>query len=442
MGYVLGLDLGSNSIGWALVEEMGRKVLRSGVRIFPEGVDRDKQGGEVSKNENRRMKRGMRRQVFRRARRKRQLRDALVKAGLLPGDSAEQQKFDGVDPYVLRVKGLDEKLEKFELGRVLIHLNQRRGFKSNRKGAKTKEEKGMLAEMGELAKEIETSDSRTLGEYLHKLKLSGGLAVRIRGKHTRREMLQQEFDLLWKKQREFYPDILTKEFSEYLDNPTPDPISAKTWMNDGLIFGQHKMYWPKSVVGKCELEPKERRCRRSHRLAQRFRMLQEVNNLMVIESTGELRALRAEERAKLIDYLSMAKERTFDEIRKHLKLLESHGFNLEFGDRRKLLGLSTDVLLSGKKLFGKAWAEIPESRKNQIVNVLLDDGIEEEEFRRIAREEWKIEGELAESLLKEELPEGYASYSLKAITKLLPFLEEGLMLSGRKGERDALHAAG
>src|SRR5947209_1267791 len=82
--YVLGLDLGSNSIGWALVDEIGQKLIDTGVRVFPEGVNRDQQGGEQSKSEQRRIARGMRRQIARRARRRKTLRSALVAAGLLP----------------------------------------------------------------------------------------------------------------------------------------------------------------------------------------------------------------------------------------------------------------------------------------------------------------------------------------------------------------------
>ena len=338
MSYVLGLDLGSNSIGWAMVDPQAGRILLSGVRVFPEGVDRDKQGGEKSKSEDRRVKRGMRRQIMRRARRKAQLRCALAQAGLLPIDAAGAAAVLGTDPYALRARGLDHRLEPHEIGRVLIHLNQRRGFKSNRKSGKAKEEKGMLAEISDLAGDIEKAQCRTLGEYLHKQRDQIGPLTRIRGRHTRRDMLESEFNLLWQKQKEFHSDILT------------DALRAKMW--DDIIAYQRKMYWPASVVGRCELNRREKRCRRDHPVAQRFRMLQEVNNLRVVDSTGELRPLHASEREKLIGYLSTSKERTFDKIRRHLGLLDSHGFNLEFGERKKMLGLSTDCVLSGKKLFG------------------------------------------------------------------------------------------
>ena len=81
----LGLDLGPTSIGWALLDDA--RIIAAGVRVFPEGVDRDQQGGEKSKTAERRTSRGMRRQIARRARRKQQLRELLIKSGLLPESS-------------------------------------------------------------------------------------------------------------------------------------------------------------------------------------------------------------------------------------------------------------------------------------------------------------------------------------------------------------------
>ena len=83
---VLGLDVGPNSVGWALLDEGKESIIAAGARVFPEGVDRDQQGGEKSKSQTRRDARGTRRQVARRSRRKRQLHDLLVQAHLLPSD--------------------------------------------------------------------------------------------------------------------------------------------------------------------------------------------------------------------------------------------------------------------------------------------------------------------------------------------------------------------
>src|SRR3990172_340284 len=165
---ILGLDLGTNSIGWALIDLQGEKILASGVRIFPEGVDRDQKGGELSKNESRRIARAMRRQIRRRSRRKWLLRGTLVQAGLWPQEPAKETELDALNPYELRARALREKLSLFEIGRVLLHLNQHRGFLSNRKADRAKKEEAseMLAEISALEQEIKEAGHQTLGEHL------------------------------------------------------------------------------------------------------------------------------------------------------------------------------------------------------------------------------------------------------------------------------------
>lgn len=444
---VLGLDIGSNSIGWALIDEEGGVLLATGVRVFPEGVDRDKQGGEVSRMEGRRIARGMRRQVARRARRKRNLRRVLVDAGLWFDDANAEAAWlhDAAhDPYELRRRALSERLDPFEVGRVLIHLNQRRGFLSNRKSdkAKKKEASEMLKEIAGLQQEVEQAGHRTLGEYLAALRSAdawGGLGVRVRGRHTQRAMLRHEFNAVWDRQTQFHPDLLTEDLRKRLDDERAD----EDWVHHGEIFGQRRMYWPKSVVGACELEPKRKRCPRADRLAQRFRLLQEVGNLRVIEpGAWEERPLTADERATLITLLERKKEEKFDDIRKKLKLHEHARFNLERGERKKLDGMATDCTLAHKDVFGKAWYNRSEDEKNAIVRALLNEKLEEADIRRRAAEEWGLPADRVDTLIDVALPEGYASYSREALEKLLPHLERGLPLSAADDVPCALREAG
>jgi CRISPR-associated endonuclease Csn1 len=449
---VLGLDLGSNSIGWALIDEKNKRIVNAGVRIFPEGVDRDKQGGELSKNESRRIARGMRRQIRRRAKRKRLFREELVLAGLFPAEESSQQALLQQNPYLLRAKALDVALSPLEIGRVLIHLNQRRGFLSNKKADREKKADAskMLAEISELAKEIETAGHRTLGEHFAKAIEANPLS-RVRGKHTRRDMFLAEFEAIWSAQQKHHPQLLTDELKLGKTGVTAYPRKSITSGGGaqsllaefglfGLIFFQRPIYWPKSVVGQCELDPKQKRCPRADRIAQRFRILLEVNNLRVIAGDGEIKELTLEQREKLLKLLAEKKELTFDEIRKRLGLLESHGFNLEEGNRKKLLGMATDAQLAHKSLFGKAWHEMPEAQKNAIVRSLIHD--DEETFVRRAQEEWHIDCELTERLSDVSLPEGYASYGRETLERLLPYVEQGLPLMTRDSQPCAIRKAG
>ncbi len=422
----LGLDLGPNSIGWALIDEMGGKLVASGARVFPEGVDNFDTGKEKPKNEGRRIARGMRRQIARRARRKRKLRQVLIDVGLLPADQDEQAALDQLDPYELRCRALDEKLTLQQFGRLLVHLNQRRGFLSNRKSdrQRKKETQRMLAEISELANAIEQSDSRTLGEHLARLHEDN--YRRVRNRHTRRDMYLAEFDAVWAAQRKHHSELLTDELKQRIHR---------------LIFFQRKTYWPKSVVGLCELEPKQRRCPRADRIAQCFRLLQEVNNLRYIDpDTHEECLLSAEHRTLLLDKLSKTKEMKFDNIRKALGFLESVHFNLESGNRTKLQGMVTDAILANRNIFGTAWHGRPEKEKDEIIRALIHQ--DEEDVRRLALTEWGLDEQAADKLLDADLPARYLHLSRLALEKLVPHMERGLLYMTNDDTPSALSEAG
>ncbi len=436
--YVLGLDLGPSSLGWALLDEREGEIAATGVRVFPEGVDRDTQGREISKNAQRRLARAMRRQIARRAGRKRHLREVLVGAGLLPEVALlpredqrrtdwERDEFKKDDPYTLRSRAFGERLGPHEIGRVLVHLNQRRGFRSNRKAdrAAKKETSDLLVEIGELAAKL---GDRTLGQYLADQRpedrpgeRSKHHLVRLRGLHTRRDMYEREFAAIWEHQHQFHPDVLTDDLRERIK---------------GVIFFQRELRPPSpGLVGRCELEPRLPRCARADRRAQRFRLLNEVNNLRVIDlSHRSERKLTDEERSELLAFLSQKKERKFDEIRKHLfEQHENTRFNLEAGERPKMYGMPVDAMLAHKDRLGKAWHKTPNDLKDRIVAAIIDD-----EPARLGYllAQAGFDEAVAESLLDgAELEDGYVSYSLHAIKKLLPFLEKGLPLTSREADK-------
>ena len=258
--YTLGLDLGTTSIGWAIIDldvdddgeilaETG--IRAAGVRIFPEGVDRDTRGAEKPKNAQRRTHRGMRRNRYRRHQRRRNLVRTLVEAGLLPADEKERHSLWSLDPYRLRARGLDEALTPYEFGRALFHLNQRRGFQSNRKTGSASEDKGILSQMNELSEEIEQSDCRTLGEYFDLIagegreQLTTG-ELRLRKRPTRRTMYKKEFELLWNRQSRAHPEILTDTLRQHL--------------YDNILYFQRPLKSQAHLIGECDLEEGEKRC--------------------------------------------------------------------------------------------------------------------------------------------------------------------------------------
>ena len=455
---VLGLDIGPNSIGWALIDEEARTIIDLGVRIFPEGVDNFDSAKEKSRNEDRRIARGMRRQIARRSRRKRSLRKALIATGLFPVDSAEQNALYERNPYELRAKALDEQLTPHELGRVFLHLNQRRGFLSNRKKDRGDSEiKGMLAEISDLEQTIRDSGAMTLGQYLFAKCDSFDHANRVendhvRNRHTRRDMLDEEFQRVWDAQAKHHPHLLTEKLRygivgkiDYPRKPKRKPAGMselEAFGIHGMIFFQRKMYWPKSVVGLCELEPKEKRCPRADRHAQKFRLLQEINNIRYIDpDSNDECCLGEQQRVLLLDYLSTREKATFDQIRKTLGVLESVKFNLERGKRPSLKGMTVDWLMA--KAVGKDWHKRPEDEKDAIVRLLLDNEREDDVLTDRLITEFGFEPHQADAALNVDFPAGYVSLSLKAIDNLLPHLERGLVYqSVSDPEQSALHAAG
>ncbi len=311
MATVLGLDIGSNSIGWALIDNENKRITDTGVRVFQEGVNKDK-GAEVSKNETRRVARGARRSRNRRNYRKNKLMRLLTRNGLLPKGDNDLQKVFNTDPYLLRAKGLDEQLTPYELGRVLYHLNQRRGFLSNRKSGKSKDDGVVIKSATAIQDAMQKNDSRTLGELFSK---QNPHEERIRGHYTFRAMYEDEFEQLWQKQSSFDGEILNE--------------SLKKAIKDETIFFQRPLRWDPETIGDCELEPGQKRCPRGDWHARRFRILQTVNNLKINNPDGTQDELTEEQRDIILNELFSRSEVTLNAtLRRKLGLIEKQIFNV------------------------------------------------------------------------------------------------------------------
>ncbi len=164
----LGLDIGTNSIGWWLYETDGDRIiglLDGGVRIFSDG--RDPKSG-TSLAVDRRAARSMRRRRDRYLRRRAALMRKLAEAELMPDEPSQAKALEALDPHALRAAGLDQPLPLRHLGRALFHLNQRRGFKSNRKTDRGDNESGKIKDAtARLDQAMMAKGARTYGEFLH-----------------------------------------------------------------------------------------------------------------------------------------------------------------------------------------------------------------------------------------------------------------------------------
>ena len=282
MAKILGLDLGTNSIGWAVVEvnKKGQfnRVIDCGVRIFPKGVNVDTKNKESSKNKERRDARQTRRKHFRYKLRRRRLVRELERMGIIPDQyfftnqrksSIGLKKTDlwnhTYELFSLRKRALYEQLTLPEIGRIFVHINKHRGFKSNRKEeAKINENEEAVKERGkvkkrisELKKRMEDLQCDTIGEYYFylieqnkdshnpnepKLEKTEDFtdAIRGEGAYTLREMFEDEFDRIWEKQKGYYPSVLTDGNKEIIRND--------------CIFYQRKLRSAQHLRNRCSLE--------------------------------------------------------------------------------------------------------------------------------------------------------------------------------------------
>ena len=410
--YRLGLDLGTNSIGWAAVrlnaEGQSCGVLDMGVRIFPDGRNAtDKTSNAVA----RRIARGQRRRRDRYLMRRGELLQALVEYGLMPPDPDARKDLQQLDPYSLRVRALDQPLPPFELGRALFHLNQRRGFKSNRKSGGEEEDKKKKtgAAIEGLRRSIEESGARTLGEFLAR-RHAQKETVRAReesGLYTERAMYQEEFDTIRQKQEEHHG--LSPEMWDRLRH---------------IIFDQRPLKPVEPGWCQFEFESKERREARAKPVFQEFRILQEVNNLKVQVGSEQERSLEEQEREAALKRLRSGKNIEFKKLTRDLKLPSGARLNLARGERETIKGDETTYYLIKKELFGSRWQSLSLEERNEIVKFLLNTE-DPETVQRRAGEEWRLTESQAKAVAAVSLPTGYGNLSEKAIGKILPHLERG-----------------
>lgn len=220
MKKILGLDLGTNSIGWALVNEAENEnekssIIMLGVRVNPLTVDEQKnfeKGKSITTNADRTMKRGMRRNLQRYKLRRENLIEILKENGFITDETilSENGNYTTFETYRLRAKAVTEEITLEQFARVLLMINKKRGYKSNRK-AKGAEEEGALIDGMEVAKLLYEKDL-TPGQYCLQLMEQGKKQL----PDFYRSDLQEEFNRIWAKQQEFYPEILTDKLKENL----------------------------------------------------------------------------------------------------------------------------------------------------------------------------------------------------------------------------------
>lgn len=459
MERILGIDTGTNSLGWAIVdkENGSTKLVAKGTNIFSEGVKIEK-GIESSKAAERTEHRSVRKHYWRRKVRKIRLLTILSNNHLCPPleqSSLRQWRLKklypenelfmewqrtedkaSVNPYKFRYICLTQKLDltditqRYILGRALYHLNQRRGFLSNRKES-TKESEGAVMEgIGSLSEEMKKAGCEYLGEYFYQLYQAG---KKIRNHYTAR--------------KEHY----LKEFHAICDKQELDADLIKNL--EKAIFDQRPLKSQKGQVGTCTFEKGKTRCPSSHPLYEDFRMYAFINNIKVQVHTlyeHAERTLTDEEKKLIIPLFKRKSKRTFmfEDIAKKLAGKNNYCYYKSNEDKPYKFNYQMDTQVSGsivnaqlEDVFGEDWLsgacelytlakdKTPFQIMNDIWHVLFfyDD---DEKLKEFAVNRLQLDEEKAEKFSKISMPNDYAALSLKAVRKIMPYMRDyGLIYS-------------
>ena len=440
--YRLGLDLGTNSIGWAMLalnqENQPYKILDAGVRIFSDGRNpKTKEPLAVA----RRTARGMRRRRDRFLARKSKLMNCLVNLELMPKDEIERKKLESLNPYELRCKALYQALNAFELGRAIFHLNQRRGFQSNRKEQVADDKKLSETKQNQedLKNKIGETNSKTLGEFFYKERILKELTARAKpdesGLYPTRDMYKNEFDEIQKAQ--FKNQKLSEEnwqkIRDIIFNQRPLKAQEK-----GVCQFINKFNslpnWAAEAFENYKNSDKENKnakgLPRSYLALpayQKFRILSEINNLKIIKNNREEILLDAAQKKKLVEYLHENKSAKFSSLRKQIGYAgEEFKFNFEGGKRDKFDGNSTEIFLKDKKHFGEKWHDFSLKEQDEIVEFLLDSEDENIIYEK-ALNLWQLSAEQALEIKKitpNNFKSGVGNLSKEFLQKLVVEIEE------------------
>lgn len=434
--YVLGLDIGIASVGWAVLalneEDEPYRIIDLNSRIFPK-AENPKDGSSLAAP--RRNARSMRRRLRRRRHRLERVRALLIRTGVLSRDALKKLYDQPVtDIYEIRYEGLQRKLTPDEWSRVLLFFAKHRGFKSNRLAESGNDEEGRVKDAVRANKEL-LADYRTVGELLfknekfkdHKRNKADDYRMTVS-----RDMLADEIKQLFESQRAFgnrCADLDTEvQYTKIFwsqRNFDEGPGGASPY-GGNLI---------EKMIGKCTLEGDEKRAPKASYSFMRFNLLQKLNHLQIKEN-GLKRSLTLEERQKLEKLAWQSPTLTYDRLRKELGLREIERFNdliysqdIDKTEKRAKFNY-TDAYHAIRKVLDK--------KENGYIDRFSPDALDAIGYAfTVFKNEKKLkEYLLAHGITTEDsilLLENLKTFrkfghiSIKACRKLIPYLEQGMI---------------
>ncbi len=463
--YVLGLDLGPTSIGWAAIaiDENGNflgflKISDSkdglhwipaiNSRIFPMPyVEKTYCAGnkETTRNKNRRDARGAKRRYQRRSQRLNETYCFLHERNILP-ERNEYEKLLSLDPFEIRAKALEERIDLHHVGRAIMHIAKRRGFKSNSKlgglidvdtdNKRKKKDKSKITLLN-------TYEGKTIGQICYeKHKDDICTAVRNKGEMNiwQRKDYIDEVCRIWKCQQQYYPTILTDDVLEDLVSE-----DGSKW----LLFSQHSYKLSarkqRKYIGKCSLWKEKLRCDKSKRVAQEFVLLQTINYLEIYDSYGSKIecGVSKEDKQKILEYISsFEKGKKYSQIKKHLGYPEDWRFNFEdVEEDNSLPGIAVDDLIRvifGERKGNKYVQIVDYSDREAVWEIVLLYIDEEISYNELRKQMVKFDVEVPDEdilnakLSKAKVPDGHVKYCEEIVKILNAEMLKGINLHEAK----------
>ncbi len=444
--YAIGLDIGITSVGWATValdqDDQPFGIIGMGSRIF-DAAEQPKTGASLAAP--RREARSMRRRLRRHAHRNERIRRLIVRSGLLT-EMELAHLFEGQlpDVYQLRVSALDQLVNNKELARILIHISQRRGFKSNRKGDASGEDGELLASVNANKARMEQKGYRTVAEmllkdeaYLEHRRNKGGKYIAT----VSRDMVADEVRKIFDAQRKLGSRSAGEGFeAEYLEI-----LLSQRSFDDGP--GANSPYAGSQIermIGKCTFEEGEMRAAKASYSFEYFSLLEAVNHIRLIRS-GSGEALTAQQRESILALAHKTSDLNYAKIRKELGLPAEVTFNTvsyrngieqEQAEKKTKLGCMKayhQMRTAFDRLAKGHFATFTKEQRNEL-GYTLSVYKTSEKIRPRLREIGLTEADIdiAETLSFSK----FGHLSVKACDKIIPFLEQGMKYS------DACEAAG
>lgn len=437
--YRLGLDIGTTSVGAAIlnIDHYGEpnRIIDMHVRTF-EAAENTKDGSSLAAP--RREARGARRRNRRHKHRLDRIKALIQSEGIYT-----KEKLDSLyhtkgniltDIYQIRYESLERKLNNEELTRLLIHLAQRRGFKSNRKNEKKGSDEGkLLTATADNEKYLKEKGYRTVGEMLWKDERFAGNKRNKGGDYSNtflRSQLKEEIGIIFERQKAFGSLYVTDAFSEKYLEILFSQRAFEEGPGEGSPYAGNQI---EKMVGKCTFEKKEKRASKATYTFELFNLWQKMNSIGILQD-GIKRRLTDDERNKLLTLCHKTEKVDYKRIRKELELGQDALFsNLTYGRKE------VEEVEAAKFQYLPVYHEMRKAFDKISKNHILQISNTQRDLIGTAITYYKTDDKIQQALLegafsKEEINailgmknfSKFGSLSVKAMQKVIPYLEKGL----------------